>query len=234
METYVGYIKTLEDALYVFEACRRGQLNRVQRRLSTKERMEIDSGSIFAWDEREACMRRWTDSRTWSPSRVFGSFLTYKELDTKRRPRKQHKNYIYKQNGLIKQSFSIVTNTNQKLHLISYYKKQDILSGKLKRPSDVFHHLFSIPKGIYPDLAQPMLVTTRQGSIDSCSSSTNSSATSSPSYSGNTYSSPPSLMTTDSSYFCQRLPIQDIAWDKLPSTEDIRQLNALKNQLRIW
>lgn len=157
METYIGYIKTPQDALIVFEACRKNQLNRVQRRLSSKERIQIQSGSVFAWDEREAGMRRWTDGRTWSPSRVLGSFLTYKELDTKRRPRRTLDSKsplcVYKSNGLIKQSFSICTATNQKLHLISYYLKSDILSGKLKQPSqDPALSEIHVPKGLYPEL----------------------------------------------------------------------------------
>ena len=170
METYVGYIKTPQDALIVFEACRRGQLDRVQRRLSTKERIHIRSGSVFAWDEREAGMRRWTDGRTWSPSRVLGSFLTYRELDTKRRPRRSSTTSTssvtslpagskaaaacsYKQDGLIKQSFSICTAANQKLHLISYYTKTDVLTGRLKQPSaDPMLSQIVVPKGLYPEL----------------------------------------------------------------------------------
>ncbi|KAI9498027.1 Gti1/Pac2 family-domain-containing protein [Zychaea mexicana] len=155
METYVGHIKTPQDALIVFEACRRGQLSRVQRRLSSKERSKIESGSVFAWDEREAGMRRWTDGRTWSPSRVLGSFLTYRELDTKRRPRRNKTTpiYSYKQDGLIKQSFSICTASNQKLHLISYYTKADVIAGRLALPSaDPFLSSISVPKGLYPEL----------------------------------------------------------------------------------
>ncbi|KAI9488390.1 Gti1/Pac2 family-domain-containing protein [Zychaea mexicana] len=184
METYIGYIKTPQDALIVFEACRRGQLDRVQRRLSTKERIHIRSGSVFAWDEREAGMRRWTDGRTWSPSRVLGSFLTYRELDTKRRPRRSSTTSSssvttssaaaaaaaspssclpagskaaaacsYKQDGLIKQSFSICTAANQKLHLISYYTKTDVLTGRLKQPSaDPMLSQIVVPRGLYPEL----------------------------------------------------------------------------------
>ncbi|KAI9302348.1 Gti1/Pac2 family-domain-containing protein [Cunninghamella echinulata] len=172
METFIGHIKTPQDALIIFEACRRGLLNRVKRRLSNKERMNIKSGSIFAFDENEAGMRRWTDGRTWSPSRVLGSFLTYRELDTKRRPRKlstsassvggkmnsqhmqqQQQQCIYKPNGLIKQSFSICTATNQKIHLISYYSKSDVLNGRLTLPSQDPHlSKIGIPKGLYPEL----------------------------------------------------------------------------------
>ncbi|CAP72744.1 uncharacterized protein PODANS_2_1730, partial [Podospora anserina S mat+] len=66
-------------------ACRLGLLPRVQRRLSEKERQQIRSGSVYVWDEREAGMRRWTDGKSWSASRVSGSFLTYREMEGKRR-----------------------------------------------------------------------------------------------------------------------------------------------------
>src|SRR5262249_8716000 len=84
METYNGYVRTPGDAIILFEACRLGILPRVQRRLSEKERQSIRSGSVFVWDEREAGMRRWTDGKSWSASRVSGSFLTYREMEGKR------------------------------------------------------------------------------------------------------------------------------------------------------
>src|SRR3954470_23374994 len=84
METYNGLVRTPTDAIILFEACRLGLLPRVQRRLSEKERQSIRSGSVFVWDEREAGMRRWTDGKSWSASRVSGSFLTYREMEGKR------------------------------------------------------------------------------------------------------------------------------------------------------
>ncbi|MCJ1310005.1 hypothetical protein MMC25_003666 [Agyrium rufum] len=84
METYNGQVRTPGDAIILFEACRLGLLPRVQRRLSEKERQSIKSGSVFVWDEREAGMRRWTDGKSWSASRVSGSFLTYREMEGKR------------------------------------------------------------------------------------------------------------------------------------------------------
>lgn len=84
METYYGHVRTPADAIVLFEACRIGLLPRVQRRLSEKERQSIRSGSVFVWDEREAGMRRWTDGKSWSASRVSGSFLTYREMEGKR------------------------------------------------------------------------------------------------------------------------------------------------------
>lgn len=254
METFIGYIKTPQDALIIFEACRKNQLNRVQRRLSSKERVQIRSGSVFAWDEREAGMRRWTDGRTWSPSRVLGSFLTYKELDTKRRPRRNTSSNVkqvtfsYKHNGLIKQSFSICTASNQKIHLVSYYSKSDIMSGKLSRPSnDPMLNTIEIPKGLYPEL-NPLDTSGGHTStlhnfipnspcLSTCSFTTQSpspppSLTSSPSTCDddiNILPSPNSIILQNTLY----LPPQDIAWEKFPSSEDQRQLRAIGGLLKL-
>ncbi|KAF4217043.1 hypothetical protein CNMCM5878_006711 [Aspergillus fumigatiaffinis] len=95
METYIGHVPAPADANILFEACRIGLLPRVQRRLSEKERRSIRCGSVFVWDEREAGMRRWTDGKSWGPSRVSGGFLTYRELAGKRRGG-------YKLDGLMK------------------------------------------------------------------------------------------------------------------------------------
>ncbi|OBZ87196.1 cAMP-independent regulatory protein pac2, partial [Choanephora cucurbitarum] len=247
METYFGYVKTAQDALIVFEACRKSQLNHVQRRLSSKERLQIRSGSVFAWDESEAGMRRWTDGRTWSPSRVLGSFLTYRELDSKRRPRtvnvsKASSACSYKQDGLIKQSFSICTANNQKLHLISYYSKSDVLHGRLTQPSqDPAFSQIEVPKGLYPEL-NPLdtsgghsatLHNMRQQEMMSPTLSEPPSLSSSPSTIQEDIAihellpSPQSTCSSLSSCSSPTLlPVQDIAWEKLPHSEDQRQLKA--------
>ncbi|KAG0194213.1 hypothetical protein DFQ28_000932 [Apophysomyces sp. BC1034] len=48
----------------------------------------IQSGSVFVFDERESGIKRWTDGLVWSPSRILGNFLIYRELD-KRGPDKK-------------------------------------------------------------------------------------------------------------------------------------------------
>lgn len=165
METYCGHVRTPADAIKLFEACRLGLLPRVQRRLSEKERQSIKSGSVFVWDEREAGMRRWTDGKSWSASRVSGSFLTYREMEGKRgggnfvpAPTRQRvagktpdsgrgsdedadmdgegpDGYRYKPDGLMKQSFSITTSGGQHLHLISYYARHHANSHELLQPT---------------------------------------------------------------------------------------------------
>ncbi|KAH2400704.1 hypothetical protein KXV53_004556 [Aspergillus fumigatus] len=177
METYHGHVRTPADAIILFEACRIGLLPRVQRRLSEKERQSIQSGSVFVWDEREAGMRRWTDGKSWSASRVSGSFLTYREMEGKRggtvtQPLRAGKTpdsrgsdddrgdgaddgpdgYRYKPDGLMKQSFSITTSTGQHLHLISYYSRSHPAAATLQQPSTdpALRHVRP-QKGLYPE-----------------------------------------------------------------------------------
>jgi hypothetical protein len=83
-KTFHGYIETTKDALLLFEACRRGILPRVNRRLQDKERYLIQSGTIFCFDENESGIKRWTDGLVWSPSRILGNFLVYRELEDKK------------------------------------------------------------------------------------------------------------------------------------------------------
>ncbi|KAG0171121.1 hypothetical protein DFQ28_001568 [Apophysomyces sp. BC1034] len=245
METYIGHIKTPQDALLILEACRRGHLRRIDRRLSVKERVRIQSGSVFVFDEREAGMRRWTDGRTWSPSRVLGSFLTYRELETKR-PRRFPLHCTYKPNGLIKQSFSICTATNQKVHLLAYYTKADALSNRLRRPSaDPALSSLVIPKGLYPKLnpldvggghiatiqtIRPWHQQQQQQQQQQCPDE-NESAPPSPENPPSLSSSPTTSSSNDD--LIDWLSPQDIAWDHLPWSEDRRQLKAIQQQLRI-
>ena len=179
--TYHGHVQTPMDAIILFEACRLGLLPRVQQRLSHKERQFIRSGSVFVWDEKETGMRRWTDGKTWSASRVLGSFLTYKEMED-RRGVKQMSNTLdrrankrpqsrwdgsrhqdmddtrqcyrnrFKQDGLTKQSFSVMTSTGQRLHLIAYLSRTHPNSGALLQPTtDPQLRSITPAKGMYPD-----------------------------------------------------------------------------------
>ncbi|KAG0366708.1 hypothetical protein BGZ54_005003 [Gamsiella multidivaricata] len=93
----------------------------------------------------------WTDGKSWSPSRVTGSFLTYRELDDSQ-GNHTGKN-VYRDKGLLKQSFSITTSDNQKLHLISYYTNDDVNSGRLHNTPtlDLRFTDIVVPKGVYPE-----------------------------------------------------------------------------------
>ncbi|PVU99434.1 hypothetical protein BB559_000721, partial [Furculomyces boomerangus] len=89
METYYGYIDTIEDSLFVFEACRLGKIPKISKRLSESDRKKIRSGSVFVWDETKSSIKRWTDGINWSASRVAGPFLAYVEWSEPRRATKK-------------------------------------------------------------------------------------------------------------------------------------------------
>lgn len=159
MESYKGAVHSAKDAIILLEASRINKIPRVTRRLKEDERASIKAGDVFIWNEKEAKMRRWTDGRSWSASRVTGSFLTYREMesnsDSKVNENIHHSNYTYKANGLIKQSFSLTTLKGDKLHLISYTTTDNYTNSKFlnKTPStDPIFNEIKIPKEIYPEL----------------------------------------------------------------------------------
>ncbi|CAG8174896.1 unnamed protein product [Penicillium olsonii] len=80
--TFTGYVATTQDALLLFEACLTGVLHHVPRRPHDRERSHlVRSGSVFIYEENSSGIKRWTDGVTWSPSRILGNFLVYRELD---------------------------------------------------------------------------------------------------------------------------------------------------------
>lgn len=114
--TYFGRVYTLYDAMLLVEACRLNILPTIDRRLTTFERLKlIKPNSIFIWNETKSGMKRWTDGKLWSASKViFGNFLQYREINKSTKTPEI--------NGLIKQSFSLNTKDGQRFHLISYYR----------------------------------------------------------------------------------------------------------------
>ncbi|MCJ1484428.1 hypothetical protein MMC06_004599 [Schaereria dolodes] len=79
--TYKGLVASTKDALVLFEACLQGHLTHVPRRPHDRERSHlIKSGSVFVYEENASGIKRWTDGVPWSPSRILGNFLVYREL----------------------------------------------------------------------------------------------------------------------------------------------------------
>ncbi|MCJ1232776.1 hypothetical protein MMC14_000730 [Varicellaria rhodocarpa] len=79
--TWRGHVATTKDALILFEACLRGTLQHVPRRPHDRERAAlIKSGMVYIYEENASGIKRWTDGIPWSPSRILGNFLIYREL----------------------------------------------------------------------------------------------------------------------------------------------------------
>lgn len=80
--TWHGFIQNSMDGLMLFEACLSGKLHHVPRRPHDRERASlIKSGSVFIYEENASGIKRWTDGVAWSPSRILGNFLIYRELE---------------------------------------------------------------------------------------------------------------------------------------------------------
>lgn len=80
--TFEGLVASTFDSLILFEACLDGRLTHVPRRPHDRERQDlIKSGNVFIYEEHASGIKRWTDGVSWSPSRILGNFLIYRELE---------------------------------------------------------------------------------------------------------------------------------------------------------
>ncbi|KAJ6597196.1 Gti1/Pac2 family-domain-containing protein [Mycena vulgaris] len=76
------HVRNAYDAHVVFEAVRQGFLRPITRRLDENERARlIQSGAVFVWEESDHApgLKRWTDGRVWSQSRMREPYLFYDE-----------------------------------------------------------------------------------------------------------------------------------------------------------
>ncbi|KAJ7172202.1 Gti1/Pac2 family-domain-containing protein [Mycena filopes] len=76
------HVRDAHDAHVVFEATRQGFLRPITRRLDEHERSTlIQSGAVFVWEESDHApgLKRWTDGRVWSQSRMREPYLFYDE-----------------------------------------------------------------------------------------------------------------------------------------------------------
>ncbi|SCV05970.1 LANO_0H19196g1_1 [Lachancea nothofagi CBS 11611] len=152
--TFHGYVDSTTDVLLILQAVLDGELTAVSRRPYEIERSQlIASGNVFVFIEEISGIRRWTDGMSWSPSRILGKFLVYREQEKHKssqssaalmNPRPVSPSSAaacpLRTGGLIKKSMSLhlydaLHQQRQTVHLISYYTKYDCDSGKLKSPS---------------------------------------------------------------------------------------------------
>ena len=79
--SFHGIVLNSRDALLLFTDAIHGRIPMISRRPHDKERTSsITSGNIFIYCEHSSSIKRWTDGVTWSPSRIMGNFLIYREL----------------------------------------------------------------------------------------------------------------------------------------------------------
>ncbi|KAJ3561757.1 hypothetical protein NP233_g9998 [Leucocoprinus birnbaumii] len=89
---FIGYVETTVHALRLIHAARQGVIPRITRRLNDSERRTmIKSGAVFVFSVEESGIKRWTDGLLWSPSRIVGNFLVYREINERSSSRSSHK-----------------------------------------------------------------------------------------------------------------------------------------------
>ncbi|KAL7940223.1 Gti1/Pac2 family domain-containing protein [Trichoderma barbatum] len=135
---FKGHAATTWDALLLFKSCLQGHINHL-----------ILSGNIFIYEEYAFGIKRWTDGISWSPSRIVGNFLIYRELNKPFPPgekkralkRKRASQGVKKANsqsnssvGLVKKTITI-TFQGVPHHLVSYYRIEDVDNNSLLTPS---------------------------------------------------------------------------------------------------
>jgi hypothetical protein len=83
-------IRTARDAEIIFHAVRLGILPIVMQRLGSEERMALCTGCVYVWEERsgslsesmEQGIERFTEGRSWGPSRYCCAFILFAATDT--------------------------------------------------------------------------------------------------------------------------------------------------------
>ncbi|KAI0658797.1 Gti1/Pac2 family-domain-containing protein [Cubamyces menziesii] len=174
------HVRDARDAHIVFEAVRQGRLKPVLRRLNELERSSyIQSGSLFVWEESddEMGLKRWTDGRVWSQSRMREPYLFYDEkLATDEPPSEPKTKCTYRfvegpsrtwtssaqshyersdhhPLGLVKQAYSawVFMSANakpRKWHLTAYFTYADLPSIPTV-DQDPLLRTISVPPGVY-------------------------------------------------------------------------------------
>jgi Gti1/Pac2 family len=103
IESVTSCIHSEQECKILIDMAKAGRIGRVRRRLNENEKNKIRPGSVFIYNERESGIKRWTDKREWTPSRVQGIFLVYRDL-----------------NGpLFKKTYSSIL-PDSKYHIVSY------------------------------------------------------------------------------------------------------------------
>ncbi|KAI0707868.1 Gti1/Pac2 family-domain-containing protein [Earliella scabrosa] len=173
------HVRDARDAHIVFEAVRLGHLKPVMRRLNELERSTyIASGSLFVWEESddEMGLKRWTDGRVWSQSRMREPYLFYDEKLGDEPPSEPKTKCTYRfvegpsrtwtssaqshyersdhhPMGLVKQAYSAWVSTSanakpRKWHLTAYFTYAD-LPNIPTVDKDPLLSKIQVPSGVY-------------------------------------------------------------------------------------
>lgn len=79
-ESFACCVHSGDECRLLLQSARTGRIRRVKARLTDGEKRKIKPGDVYVYNEDESGIKRWTDKKTWTPSRVQGVFLVYRDL----------------------------------------------------------------------------------------------------------------------------------------------------------
>lgn len=79
-ESFACCVHSGDECRLLLQSVRTGRIRRVKARLMDGEKRKIKPGDVYVYNEDESGIKRWTDKKTWTPSRVQGVFLVYRDL----------------------------------------------------------------------------------------------------------------------------------------------------------
>lgn len=80
-ESLVCCIHSEDDCRFLIQCAKMGRIRRLRARLTDGEKRRIRPGHVYIYNENESGIRRWTDKKVWTPSRLQDSFLVYRDLN---------------------------------------------------------------------------------------------------------------------------------------------------------
>ncbi|KAJ3247350.1 hypothetical protein HDU78_004602 [Chytriomyces hyalinus] len=141
--TYFGRIEDTLDAGILIEACIKGILRPVGGAMEVSS-IEIRSGTVLVIHERDGNIQRWRDGYHWSPSRISGGFLIYRQVERKASvptteteetqtipstsdgsKLMKGKSFTVLPDGLTKKTIGMIGSDRQSYRVISYYETDD-------------------------------------------------------------------------------------------------------------
>lgn len=133
--SFHGYIGSTKDAVLVIQAVLAKDFSSVHRRPHDRERADlIKLGSVFVFIEELSGIKRWTDGIAWSPLRILGRFLVYRELDKSSLSEKDDKRKRKKHSDPGRRALNDTHHLSLLLELLDHVYPDRRLSADMYRP----------------------------------------------------------------------------------------------------
>ncbi|KAI0665981.1 Gti1/Pac2 family-domain-containing protein [Trametes maxima] len=153
-------VRSVRDAELILHAVKTGMLPMVMHRLADEDRLALASGCIYVWEERSSNpleatgqeIQRFTEGRSWGPSRARDNFLIYYEKESAARTSILHRKNVRNAPQFIKQTYSVYVDypkNSRKWHLNAYYTQESFESLATVDDIELFKHVPSIPPNTY-------------------------------------------------------------------------------------